>query len=245
VVFAALVTGSVYNHATGRFGIRADTIAAAAVAAALAWWAMRQIERRAGGNADVNVTPNKSKHWFRFSLKALLVLMTAVAAWLGYWKSFQDRRAAVAAIERLGGTLDAKYHGPKWLSIVVGDERYFWEPTGVHFKRPLKLAELESVLPSLMSFQHLHVLNFQGTTITDGTLPIISPLASKLTLLNLHGSPISDASIEHLKPFQRLVILVLSDTNLTSAGLAELHDALPACTISAFVRGQIVSLGPE
>jgi hypothetical protein len=242
VVFAAVVAGRVYNSATDGFGIQAGTIAAAATIAAVAWWAMRQIERRV--NADANVTPIKTKYWFRFSLKTLLVLMTAIAAWLGfYWKPLQERRAEVAAIERLDGALDVKYYGPKWLRNFV-DERCFWEPVGVDFKRPLSVAELESVLPILMSFERLQLLTLPGTTITDETITRISPFADKLTYLNLHDSPISDASIVHLKPFRRLIVVCLPNTRLTSAGLAQLHYALPECSISGFVGNQHVSLGP-
>jgi hypothetical protein len=228
VVFAACAAGRVYHHVSDGFGIGFGTAAAAATIAAIALWVTEQIERRAGINADANITPRKTKYWFRFSLKTVLVLMTAIAAWLGfYWKPLQERRAAVAVIERLDGALEVKYYGPKWLRKIVGDERYFWDPVGVEFKRPLSVTELESVLPSLMSFERLHLLTLPGTTITDETLPMISPFASKLTYLNLHGSPITDASIVHLKQFRPLIIVCFSQTKLTSTGLAQLHYALP------------------
>ncbi len=182
---------------------------------------------------------------FKFSLKTYCVVLTAIAVGLGfYWKSFQDRRRAVAAIERLDGTLDVKYFGPTWLRKLVGDDKYFWDPVGVYFDRPLSVAELESVLPILTSFERLHLLALPGTTITDETLPMISPFAGKLTFLNLQGSPISDDSIVHLKQFQRLIVVCFSDTRLTFTGLAKLHFALPECTIAARWGDERVSLGP-
>jgi hypothetical protein len=196
-------------------------------------------------SADAEVTPEQTTSWFKFSLKTYLVVVTAIAVWLGfYWKSFQDRRVAIAAIERLDGTLDVKFYGPHWLRKFVDDEKCFWDPVGVFFERPLSVAELESVLPSLRSFERLHLLTLPGTTITDETLPMISPFAGKLTFLNLHGSPISDTSTDQLKQFRRLIVVCLSDTRLTFRGLAKLHHALPECTIAARVGDNRFSLGP-
>ena len=190
------------------------------------------------------------RHWrtwkrrFNFSLKALLVVMTAVAVWLGiYWMPLQERRIAIAKIEQLGGTLDVKYFGPGWLRKLVGDEKYFWDPIGVHFNRPLSAAELDAVWPSVMSFQRLHILSIPGT-ISDENVERLSPLASKLTFLNITDSSISDASLGHLKEYRQLIQLCAFDTNLTPVGIAELHHALPECTIGTFVDDKVVNIGP-
>lgn len=184
--------------------------------------------------------PIKAKwRWYNFSLKTLLVVMTALAIWLGlYAKSYRDRRTAVAEIERLDGAMGIKYLGPEWLRKVVNDEKYFWDPAGVHFNRPLTVAELESVLPYLMSFQRLHDLTLRGTS--DETLPLLLPLASKLTFLNFSDSSISDASIANLKQFPKLQTLIVLNTRLTTAGRAELQRAFPKCSIVNTVAARSV-----
>ena len=183
--------------------------------------------------AHADAAPIRTKRrWFNFSLKTLLIVMTVFAVWLGFYViHFRDRRTAVAAIERLDGAMGIRYLGPDWLRKVVGDERYFWDPAGVHFNRPLTVAELESILPILTSFQRLHDLTLPGDTITNDTLPLLFPLAGKLTYLNLSRSPISDAAIADLKKFPKLKTLRISNVHLSPAGVEELHQALPKCKI--------------
>jgi hypothetical protein len=173
------------------------------------------------------------KRWFSFSLRTIFVLMTALSIWLGlYVKSYRDRRNAVAEIERLDGAMGIKYFGPEWLRNIVKDEKFFWDPAGVHFNRPLTEAELKSILPHLMTFQRLHDLTLPGSTITNDNLPSLFPLASKLTYLNVAGSQISDDAIVHLKQFPKLKILRVNGTGITGAGVRELQQALPTCRVS-------------
>ena len=98
----------------------------------------------------------RGRRWFRFSLRTLLVLMTALAVWLGlYAKSLRDRKAAVVLIEQLNGALGVKLAGPAWLWRLVGDERYFFDPAGVHFnagERPTD-DDLRMVMKHLVRFK--------------------------------------------------------------------------------------------
>jgi hypothetical protein len=177
-------------------------------------------------------SPPKPKwRWFNFSLKTLLIVMTVIALWLGiYMKSFRDRRKAVDEVEQLEGAMGIRYLGPDWLRKKVNDEKYFWDPAGVHFNRPLTVTELKSILPYLMSFQHLHDLTLHG--LTNSTLPLLFPLANKLTYLDLSSCKLSDDAIVQLEQFPKLKTLRITNSDISSAGVEKLQRALPACKVT-------------
>jgi hypothetical protein len=96
---------------------------------------------------------NPTRRWLQYSLRSFLILLTALAVWLGIIvKRAAEQREAVKAIEALGGrvTYDWKLsgfegcsvglprgplpepRGPRWLRWLVGDE-YFQEVRLVKF----------------------------------------------------------------------------------------------------------------
>jgi hypothetical protein len=93
-------------------------------------------------NPPTPATTRPARRWLRFSLRSLLILMTAMAVWLGFtMKRLRDQEQAVARIQELGGTVtyhyqldengnwisDAQPPGPRWLRAILGPH---W---GVHF----------------------------------------------------------------------------------------------------------------
>jgi hypothetical protein len=181
--------------------------------------------------SPLSESPPKTRwRWFNFSLKTFLIVITVVAVGMGmYAKWLRERRAAVAEVEQLQGALGIRYVGPEWLRNVVGDEKYFWDPAGVHFNRALTEAELKSVMPRLMSFRRLHDLTLHG--LTDDTLPFLFPLASKLAYLDISSSQLSDDAIVHLHNFSELRTLRIGNTRVSSAGIETLRQTLPKCKL--------------
>ncbi len=50
-------------------------------------------------------------------------------------------------------------------------------------------------------------------------------------MLNLEGTQITDAGLEHLTGLTKLETLWLDDTQVTDTGVAELKKVLPKCSI--------------
>jgi hypothetical protein len=175
------------------------------------------------------------QRWYRFSLKTLLVVMTLLAVGLGFYvNSYRQRRAAVAAIEDLGGVMGVQYMGPEWLRSRVQDEKYFWDPAGVHFNgsdHQLTDAELKRVMPYLKTFERLQDLSLPSPKITNAAIPMLLPLANKLVNLDLSQSQITVDALVHLKRFRNLAMLVITHTPLSTADIDEFKKALPNCTI--------------
>lgn len=169
----------------------------------------------------------------RFSLRTLLVITTVLAISLGlYVQSLRDRRAAIAAVERLGAAISFNYHGPEWLRKLVGDEKYFWNPNAVRFQYddPLTDDELQSAVPYLKNFSDLNYLAFRESQITNDGLKHLLPLAERLLVLDLSYTAVSDDGIIHLKQLPKLMFVrVKEGTAITPAGIGELERALPGC----------------
>src|SRR5262245_33102960 len=159
------------------------------------------------------MSTTSKQRWLRFSLRTLLVAMTVFAIWLGlYVKSYRDRRTAIAAIENLGGVMGINYMGPEWIRSRVKDEKYFWDPAGVHFSNvddELTDADVATVVPYMTKFQRLRDLTLHEPKITNAAIPLLLPLANKLVYLDVSGSKISTDAIPHLKKFPKLEKLVV------------------------------------
>ena len=93
-----------------------------------------------------------ARRWFQYSLRSFLILLTALAVWLGVVVNrAREQREAVKAIEALGGhiiydwsivewhdggtyTMDIarKPPAPVWLRRIIGDD-FFQDAVVVHF----------------------------------------------------------------------------------------------------------------
>ncbi|HUY90495.1 MAG TPA: hypothetical protein VMV10_17290 [Pirellulales bacterium] len=128
------------------------------------------------------------RRWLQFSLRTFLVLLTALAVWLGVASHrMREQREAVKAIETLGGTvaydwqyerltdevvfdrLPGKHPGaPAWLRRLVGDD-FFQEVVGVAFfrapsgKSEFQDEEIRRWIPHLQKFPKLRVLLIDGS----------------------------------------------------------------------------------
>jgi hypothetical protein len=174
------------------------------------------------------------KRWFSFSIKTMLLIMAALSVGLGiYFKSFRDRRAAIAAVEDLNGWISYKESGPNWLRKFVSDEKCFWNPTAVRFdpKHPVTDDELQSVISHLMKFDDLTYLNFDRSQITDTGLAQLLPLANKLESLDIRGTRVSDNGIANLQRLPKLTLLRLKDSAISTDGMETIHKTLPSCKL--------------
>jgi hypothetical protein len=174
----------------------------------------------------------RKRRWFNFSLKTLLVVMTAIAIVLGFYiKSFRDKREAIAAIQELSAWISYEKGGPQWLRKFVRDEKYFWNPIAIRFNtsRPMTNAELKSAIDPMMEFDNLTYVSLYRSKISDSGLAELLPLADKLESLDIRNTKVTDNSIANLTQFHRLSLLRLQDSGISSDGVDELRKALPSC----------------
>jgi hypothetical protein len=173
----------------------------------------------------------------RFRLKTLLVLMTALAVWLGIWmRQVHERRELVARIEGMGGTVAFEHQQPSARGAqAAGSPRAGWlrwldqETCNDVSQVTLRGATVTNAdLRRLVAFQRLESLEVHATRVTPEGLRPLQQLP-RLRFLFLSGLAADDEGMTELAGLKNLEFLWLDGEGgslVGDAGLLELQ-ALP------------------
>jgi hypothetical protein len=186
--------------------------------------------------------PKRRKLLLRFSLRTLLIVMTAVCIFSGLWISkVIHQRTAVRRFYQLtasrartpGGdqltTMGYSYGGkdayykpiiPKWqhpLRDALGEEA-FGEITGVQL---LSTAATDDDVRLIAQFPTMKRVSLSQTQVTDQGLRHLRK-CKKLQMLTLDQLPITDAGVAQLAALPELDSLSLSGTKITDDSLEHL-----------------------
>jgi hypothetical protein len=164
---------------------------------------------------------------FRFSLRSLMVVVTLLSIWMGYYlDSVRRQRQAVQSIRRLHGRityddfLEENGIEPRWRRWVrskLGSE-YVEQVDQVFFTG----REIEPI-----GMGHY---GWPKSDICDDDLEMFRDLPA-ITELGLPDTRITDGGVRHLKRLTKLRFLNLTGTGLTPEGVRDLRQALPNCRI--------------
>jgi hypothetical protein len=158
------------------------------------------------------------RHWYQFSLKTLLVMMTILCLGPGsyvayYQNEAREQMTAFRTVNKYGGYFASDQKMPvrtKSARLIFGDDT---------------AANLTSVL-----FVRSHP---DGRTFTfnDDCLHHLAQLP-RIEDITLTDIAISDGGLKHLARLKRLKAVSLKNTKVTDAGVAEFQKELPDCRIS-------------
>jgi len=190
--------------------------------------------------------PVRSRRWLQFRLATLLVAMTAIACWLGYYFSPAKRaERAARALQKSGvrvlydyqrapgkrgpGTpswksvkpsfaAKAKPPGPPLVRQIVG-EGFFQNAESISLGHQPLTAEQLAPLRQLPDVRQLFLTDCE---IGDEHLAHLAPL-QKLTELGLHNNKLTDAGLAHLAGLTQLKTASLTKNQIGGAGLANLN----------------------
>lgn len=154
-------------------------------------------------------TPSPRRRWLSFSLRGVLLLLTALCIWLAIIATRARNQArSVAAVAARGGQLRFDYEPadrkasdrprpPQWLRQAVGEE-YF--------------RQVQSVTYNVNG-------GIGGLQVTDDELAVFDALPD-LTTLELSNNPgITDAGLKHLAAMAELRTLYLYNTSVAGPGI--------------------------
>jgi len=184
------------------------------------------------------------KRAIRITIGMSLVFMTALCS-----VGSADEAAAIAEIEKLGGTVRiiAKDSEDKEAAFHLSGKELTDEGL-VHLKSISKLVWLnlrgtkitDAGLAHLAEIKTLTQLHLEKTAITDAGLAQLAGLEN-LEYLNLYGTTVTDAGLEHLKGLSKLKKVYLWQSGVTKAGAEALQAAIPGLYIN---RGADAEPGP-
>lgn len=173
-------------------------------------------------------TPTPVRTRPRFSLRALLILLTLAAvgfAWFGQWQAakLQEENARQYILNH-GGSV-AQFNGweierREWwvrgLSLVV-PRHCLYTVKSVYLERYAD----DSMLSHLYDLPHLQELDLRASRITDAGMVHLRRMTDVRTL-NLENTAIGDAGFAQLSKNCRIEYLWLGDTRLTTASLPQI-----------------------
>lgn len=188
-------------------------------------------------------TPHLRRRFFRYSLRTLFVVVTVFCVWMGMIaKAARDQRLAVEAIQEAGGTVYYQHQvsvdrvspslsysvlqpswpgfdppGPAWLRKLIGDE-YFFSVWNIILNGP-KINDRD--VAAVKRLTKLEILSLKSTNVTDAGLVHLTELTN-LQFLCLFKSQFTDAGLEHLKRLTNLQTLDLGSTRVSDTGLENL-----------------------
>jgi hypothetical protein len=190
--------------------------------------------------------PKPRRLLFQFRLKTLFLIVAVLCvplAWVGVRMNHKrQERAAIAEIERLGGTVEYDWQrvrvqgmpftnpnglptGPGWLRWTLGDD-FFSRVVYVGFQRSLDDEDIRRA----STFSTVEELGLRHAEIGDEGLAYLQGL-THLRSLTLAHSNLTDAGLQHLKSLTTLKYLDLDRTMTTKEAVDDIAKALPGCTI--------------
>lgn len=170
----------------------------------------------------------KRRSWRQFSLRAVLILMTILAIWLGIVSHrARNLRRAVDAIAAVGGSIHYHYElnagqgppGPAWLRKLLGDE-YFVSPFHVELTGDgITDGFLEEHLAALRTVEYLVI---ESLNVTDTGIEHVASLRNVSTL-HLTCPKMTDAALSHIATLRKIDALGVNSPCLTASGVRRLR----------------------
>lgn len=182
--------------------------------------------------------PKRCRRWLRFSLRTLMLMVTAFAVWFG-WQCDRARRqkASVAGITELGGTIvyDHEFDGFEGLMVTsMGSGSIAWyhsgralwlrdaEPWGPKWLRRWMGEDFFQTVVSVNLSQHDR-LDYHGQ-VTDDDLRHLRDLIHVRRLLLDDCQYVTDRGLEYVAGLDKLERLYLDSTSITDRGLEHLRN---------------------
>jgi hypothetical protein len=176
----------------------------------------------------------RRRRWIRYGLRTVLILLTIVCLWLGWFMTqVQKQRRAVAVLEKYSAaiTYSAFYqYSPwsailprrliQWLNGALSGNDILQRVTGVTIERDTLDEQDLAVLTDL---PYLRYLSLSGPAVTDASVHHVENL-TQLKCFKLIGTNVSDAGLQFVSKLENVESLILTETPFTEAGIKHLRN---------------------
>ena len=178
--------------------------------------------------------PKRKRRWFQFSLRTLLLAITACAIWVSWYSNRVHRqRAAVQAVLDLGGTVIYDYQiiddrawdpkaessWPHWIVQVFGIDSV----QNVVRVSIMNGRATDETLSLIGQIPTIKVVVLKGGSVTNTGEAYLSDLPN-LQMLGLWKTRVGDGGLQCLRSHKHLKNLVLDETNVTDQDLVYLRE---------------------
>lgn len=194
------------------------------------------------------------RRYLKFSMRTLLVLLTAACGWLGWaTHQYRNQQQAFHAVQALGGDVTWRTTSPEWLVTLLGRDPLAYVSEVSFIDTPIRdedlkalagLARLEQLsiaqnrtftgegLQHLAGLDDLRVIYFYDVPITDEGLQELPPLPV-LEQLYVLGTRITNKCLPLFENRPRLQVMQLGGSELlTQKAVEQLDERMPACQVS-------------
>jgi hypothetical protein len=210
-------------------GLVLDLLVALAVTAAIAfpweWWRRRR---------------------FQYRLRSLFVFVFLVSAILAWWRTaavqWAREQEAIDAVDLVGFSVDTSSAAPEWLRRLVGSDCFPKFVVGIQgsMSDQQGAENMQSALFAVAR-QFRNLESVEMPMADDRTMMRLGALSADLGRLHasaglrkvdVMGTDVTDAGLEHLKGLVQLRELDVRYTKVTAEGVKKLKQRLPNCNIT-------------
>jgi Leucine Rich repeat len=167
------------------------------------------------------------RRWFQFSLRTFLIVVTLLAASLGYVSMrAREQKEAVARINELGGSFQYDYQigsNPRLIpaGLKMSSTTQAWQVGSNPRSSPAGWPWLRKFVGNEF-FQDVVFVKLDGTQVCDADLFVIGKLR-RIKTLSLNRTGVSDQGLAGISGMSRLSYLGLMQTEVTAAGIRQLR----------------------
>ena len=169
---------------------------------------------------------SRSRKWIRFSLRAVILLLTIGCIGLAcFFNHCRRERAAVDAVVKAGGKVSFERQGetptqkvPSWIRSLLGEEPF---RTPLYVSLRGEKIDDEFLATHLSAFGSLERLVIKSPNVSDTGLAYL-PKNSAYEILWLDCPAVTDAGMVHVAALKRIDSLALNCDRLTPVGIRRL-----------------------
>jgi hypothetical protein len=159
------------------------------------------------------------------SLFLLTILLVILGLALRIGLPIYKQQMAIRQVRRLGGEVEVRMNGPKWLSDRLPD--CCKEALGSVWQVDLQMTDVtDADLTFLRTFPNVLELSLSDSQVTDGGLQQLSELR-RLETLMLANTRVTVAGLEHLRRLPRLRTINAVHSGVTREANERFHSTRP------------------